>query len=84
MNRYAGGVALYNPKSDVLKNINTYIDIMETLYVVDNTEEIKPLLKKQVLMNKKICYITLKENIGLAKALRYSGKTDLSSKKLCF
>lgn len=45
MNKYAKVIVLHNPKSDILKKINTYIDIVGTLYVVDNTED-KAFVKK--------------------------------------
>ena len=36
--KIAGVVTLYNPTDDDIKNINTYIDDIERLYIVDNTE----------------------------------------------
>ena len=34
----AGIVTLYNPTDEDIKNITTYIDDIDKLYVIDNTE----------------------------------------------
>lgn len=36
--KLAGVVTLYNPTDKDIENINTYIDDIDTLYVIDNTE----------------------------------------------
>ena len=36
--KIAGIVTLYNPTDDDIQNINTYIDDIDHLYIVDNTE----------------------------------------------
>lgn len=64
MEKFAGVVVLYNPSKEDLKNIDTYIDYLDKLYVIDNSD--KPLEK---IMDNKIEYIFNNENIGVAKAL---------------
>lgn len=63
--KLCGVVVLFNPKQDVLDNINTYIDELKKLYVVDNS--IKD--NKEMFNNSKITYISNKKNMGIAYAL---------------
>ena len=67
MIKLAGMVTLYNPTDEDIKNISTYINDVDVLYVIDNTEgkDNKDRLPK----NKKIKYIFNNENIGVASAL---------------
>lgn len=65
--KIAGMVTLYNPLDDDIKNIDTYIDDIEVLYVIDNTEGTSN--KKRLPKNKKIKYFFKNENIGVASAL---------------
>lgn len=63
--KLAGVVVLYNPSKNTLDNINLYIDGLDKLYVVDNSDKETDLEFK----NKKIEYIQNGENLGIAKAL---------------
>lgn len=63
MIKFAGVVVLYNPTKKDLKNIDTYIDYLDKLYVIDNSN------KKNNFNHKKIEYIFNGENLGVAKAL---------------
>lgn len=64
--KIAGVVTLFYPDSTHFKNIENYLDIVDKLYVIDNTpnKSHKECLKK----SKKIEYYTF-HNIGVAKAL---------------
>ena len=64
MIKLPGIVVLYNPTMDDLININSYIDYLDKLYVVDNSER---RLEKE--LPKKVEYIFNGENLGMAKAL---------------
>ena len=70
--RYAGVIVLYNPDNEIYDNIQSYIDEVEKLYVVDNTEEKN--MKNMKFKSKKIKYIPLKENKGIAYALNKGAK----------
>lgn len=71
MLKYAGIVVLYNPEeSSVKDNIETYIHIIDKLYVIDNSTCVNANLKEIICLNDKIEYISLGGNKGLAKALR--------------
>lgn len=70
--KYAGVVVLYNPDKEIYINIKSYISEVDKLYVVDNTEEKN--MKKMKFTDKKIQYIPLKENKGIAYALNKGAK----------
>lgn len=73
----AGMVTLYNPSKENINNINNYIDSVEILYVVDNTENKN---NKEVLpKNKKIKYIYNNENVGIGKALNIAADLAINS-----
>lgn len=75
--KYQGVVVLYNPEEKMLDNINSYIDYLDKLYVVDNTPntDIGNRFK-----NKKIKYIPLNENKGIAYALNVGAKEAIKDK----
>lgn len=66
--KYAGVVVLYNPDTDDLANINTYIDYLDILYIVDNSEKENNYMQRLKEKNKCV-YISKLENFGVAKAL---------------
>lgn len=67
MIKLAGMVTLYNPSKDNISNINNYINSIDKLYVFDNSDNKNnsDMLPK----NKKIVYITEKENKGIAYSM---------------
>ena len=66
--RIAGTVVLYNPnKTEVLENIDTYIDTIDKLYIIDNSLNDNTGLF--VDCDKKIEYVWNGDNLGIAKAL---------------
>ena len=65
--KIAGIVTLYNPSDKDIKNISTYIDDIDKLYIIDNTEGNDN--KSRIPKNKKIEY-TLK-NLEGKEYLRY-------------
>ena len=75
--RIAGVVTLYNPTDDDIKNINTYIDDIDVLYVIDNTEGYNN--KNRLPKTKKINYIFNNENVGVAKALNIGAKKAIEN-----
>ncbi len=65
--KLAGIVTLYHPDKEVKDNIESYLDVLEKLYVIDNTEKVE---NYNVLPQKdKIVYVPNHENLGVAKAL---------------
>lgn len=65
--KIAGVVTLYNPTDQDIKNISTYLDDIDRLYIVDNTEGKDN--KKRIPKSKKIEYIFKNENLGVATAM---------------
>lgn len=70
--KIAGIVTLYNPSDKDIKNISTYIDDIDKLYIIDNTEGNDN--KSRIPKNKKIEYTFKNENIGVAVALNIGAK----------
>ena len=70
--KLAGMVTLYKPSEDNISNINNYIDSVEKLYVFDNTDNIDN--SNMLPKNKKIVYITEKENKGIAYSMNVCAK----------
>ena len=75
MNKYAGVVVLYNPDESYIDNINSYIDDLDLLYVIDNSTN-----ENKVPNSKKIKYIFYGENKGVAKALNDACKMAIEDK----
>ena len=67
----AGFVTLYNPNDNVFNNIQTYIDDIDVLYVVDNSDIVNNNLVNLLRKNAKIQYINFGENKGIAYPLNF-------------
>ncbi len=66
MKKIALIVVLYNPdEQDVTNNILSYIDEVDLVITIDNSE----VSKHKLLENKKILHIKNNDNLGIAKAL---------------
>lgn len=74
----AGIVTLYNPTDEDIKNIDSYIDDIDRLYIVDNTEGKSN--ESRIPINKKIEYIFNNENVGVAEALNIGAKRAIKEK----
>ena len=67
--KIAGTVVWYNPDGENNKNIKTYIDFVEKLYIIDNSKKDNKKLSEE-LNNKKIEYIYNNgKNLGISSAL---------------
>ena len=67
-----GVVVLYNPSENVKTNINTYLNNLDKLYVVDNSPI--PNNNEKNFTNSKIEYISNNGNKGIANALNVACK----------
>lgn len=76
--KVAGVVVLYNPTDEDISNIDTYIDDVDVLYVVDNTKDKKN--DHRLPKNKKIKYIFNNKNLGIAEALNIASKEAIKEK----
>ena len=62
----------YNPKKNVIDNIKSYIDSVEKLIIVDNSETVDENIKNEIidtLPEIDILYIANEKNFGIATAL---------------
>ena len=73
--KVAGIVTLYNPTDKDIKNISTYIDDIDKLYIIDNTEGKDN--KDRIPDNKKIEYIFKNKNLGVATAMNMGAEKAL-------
>jgi rhamnosyltransferase len=78
MPKIAAVVVLYNPNLDVLDNINSYMNQVDKLFVIDNSEYINNSLKEKIQLNIKSEYICNNFNIGIAAALNLASKKAAS------
>lgn len=69
MGTISGVVVLYNPDETLLKNIESYIDDIDTLFAVDNSDDKNTAIVKALLEHPKIHYIDNHGNQGIANAL---------------
>ena len=65
--KLAGIVTLYNPTDKDISNIDTYLDDIDVLYVIDNTEGKDN--KDRIPKSSKIKYFFKNENKGVGYAL---------------
>ncbi len=75
----AGVVILYNPEQDVIENINSYLDQIDYLFIIDNSEKPNPSIQEFSKTNKKIQYIINKQNLGVATALNLGANKAFES-----
>lgn len=67
--KFAGMVVLYNPDQSVFDNIDSYINNLDQLYVIDNSESIDEQIVKKIKEKKRVKYIQYNTNLGIAAAL---------------
>lgn len=65
----AAVVVLYNPKESVIENIISYLDCVEKIYVIDNSNFSNDSLFKFLHFANKLEYVFNDGNLGIAKAL---------------
>ena len=69
MRKYAGVVVLYQPKDDVWDNIQSYLEEIDLLYVMDNSLDVNSIVVEKIKQNEKCSYFSMNGNKGLAVAL---------------
>lgn len=77
MGKIAAVVVLYNPTSNILDNINSYINEVDVLYAVDNSDKDNVKIVDKIKSIEKVKYISLNGNQGIAKALNVGAETAL-------
>lgn len=76
--KISGVVVLYNPDENILNNIKSYINLLDKVYVVDNSPI--PNDNKKKFKHKKIEYISNDGNKGIANALNVGAKRAIVEK----
>ena len=77
----AGCVVLYNPERSVIKNAESYLDFLNVLYVVDNSDNTdRDLINDLCLLSPNIIYIPQNNNIGVASALNLSARLAIKER----
>lgn len=76
----AGVVVLYHPTMDMLENITSYLEQIDTLFIINNSINTNPEFISALLENQKNCYIDNYGNEGIAKALNIAIKLALEKK----
>lgn len=72
--KFAGMVCLYNPTKEMIKNVEKYIDALDKVYLIDNSNIDN---SKIIPKNKKIIYMPNHDNLGIAKALNIGAETAI-------
>ncbi len=72
--RIAAVVVLYNPGDEAFCNIASYLEQVEVLYAVDNSESPSPRTVVAIGVSSKVCYLPNNSNLGVAKALNIGAK----------
>lgn len=75
--KIAAVVVLYNPDDGVVDNISTYINQVDKLFVVDNSENINRDIIKRISASY-IKYIENNTNLGIATALNIGAQNAIS------
>ena len=73
----AGVVVFYNPVKEELRNINSYLNYIEHLYIIDNSEF--PLQNISSFLTPKMEYIFNNSNLGIAAALNMAVEKAIDS-----
>jgi rhamnosyltransferase len=77
----AGCVVLYNADRSIIKNIESYLNFLTVLYVVDNSDDIdRDLVNDLCLLSSNIIHIPQYSNIGVASALNLSAQLATKEK----
>lgn len=73
--KISGIVTLYYPDDEVKDNINSYLDALDKLYVIDNTPNVSN--EKNFNFNSKIVYLPQYKNMGVSWALNKGAKLSI-------
>lgn len=76
--KYAGVVVLYNPQKADLLNIDTYIENLDVLYIVDNST-VKHAYAIDLEKKDRCEYIFNGQNLGIATALNIGAKKAIDA-----
>jgi rhamnosyltransferase len=72
-------VVLYNPGEEVFKNVASYLEQVEALYAVDNSEEPSPGTVAALAGASKVRYLPNNANLGVARALNIGAEKAIAA-----
>lgn len=75
--KIAGVTVLYNPDADVVDNIGSYINQIDKLYVIDNSDLGRVDIIDDIIKMSRVVYIKNDCNLGIARALNISATMAL-------
>lgn len=75
--KIAGCVVLYNPSMECISNIKTYAELLDTLYVLDNSTSHNDELTQLLNQLANVEYINFNDNTGIANALKVGANRAL-------
>ena len=75
----AGLVVLFNPDQGVLSNIDSYLNQMNYLFIIDNAEVINADLKAKLDSLENAEYITERLYMGITKALNIDAQKSMEN-----
>lgn len=73
----AAMVTMYNSSPDVIENIATYINQVDKLYVIDNSENTDATLQHSLKSFRNLCYLPNNNNLGIGYALNRAANKAL-------
>jgi len=74
----AAVVVLYNPGLQVLNNLNTYLNQVDKLFIIDNSEKINIVLVEKLQLLIRTEYICNNSNLGIAAALNIGARKAIN------
>ncbi len=79
MLKVSGVVVLYHPDDSIVKNIQSYINFIDNLYVVDNSGLICSDIVVSIKKIRNCVYVNNEENLGLGRALNIGAEMALDN-----
>ncbi|HEY2583197.1 MAG TPA: glycosyltransferase, partial [Mucilaginibacter sp.] len=77
----SGCVIVYNPKPFIIENIKSYLNYLDVLYIVDNSEIADlQLINSLMSISSKIIYVPQNKNIGVASAFNAAAEMAVKAK----
>ena len=77
MQNLSAVVILYNPGTEVIENILSYLPFIERLYVMDNSKN-KSTVSDKIIKINRVTYLHDRENWGIAKRLNQAGELAIA------